>query len=59
MYYDSQSLFTSIKKSIYCGMAVGHIETRYYVAMHMARGRMIDVSNITMAGMSADSYTET
>jgi hypothetical protein len=55
---DSQSLILSIKDRIYCGTAVAHIATKYYLAADMARDGEIDLSYVPTTEMLADCFTK-
>ena len=57
VFFDSQSLIASIKNRIYCGTAVAHIATKYYLAADMAKDGEIDLSYVPTAEMLADFFT--
>jgi hypothetical protein len=58
MFSDPQSLIPIIKNTIYCGTAVAHIVTKYYLAADMARDGEIDFSYGPTAEMLADCFTK-
>jgi hypothetical protein len=58
VFSDSQSLMASIKNRIYCGTAVAHIATKYYLATDMARDGEIDLSHRPTAEMVSNCFTK-
>jgi hypothetical protein len=57
MFYNSQLLIASIKNRIYCGTAVAHIATKYYIAADNPRDGEIDLSYAPTAQMLAKYFT--
>jgi hypothetical protein len=58
MFSELQSLIASIRNRLYCGTAVAHIPSKYYLAADMARDREIDLSYIPTAEMLVNFFTK-
>jgi len=57
VFSDSQSVSACIKLRIYCGTAVPHSATKYYLAADMAGAEEIDMCYLPTAVMLADCFT--
>jgi hypothetical protein len=58
VFCNFRTLITSINNRIYCGTAVAHMVTKYFLAPGMARDGGIDLSNEPTTEIVPNSFTQ-